>query len=332
MDSRCTRRLIGRPSRSTRSFSGMRRKKNLALLAFFVSASLVLARGDEPLPHLPGYEAVPLHYGPYNEMVVTVMVNGHKADFLLDTGSPFSLLGAGPAKAFGVQPVGADSKFGETTDVNGKSYKVGYVNSLTAGTMNFGGGPMALFGAYGVDSVSGRYHRDQFVGIVGADILTRYKAVINCRTRTIFFRTGAQHLQLAKFAGAQHFARVPLREETSRSFTVPATLGSRPIRLLVDTGAPLTLLDQGLVQSSGMKLKATRAEQRFINGAYHPVMLGEIAGLKIGNFELPKQSLAVSQIPELLEANIHVAGLLGIDSLAFNRAIIDFDSMSLFLK
>ena len=299
--------------------------------------SPLFARSDDAsrVPHLPGYAAVPVRYGLINRMLLVAMVNGHKATFMVDTGAARSLLDAGFARTFGVKPLGEDSPYGARTDVNGTSAQIGFINHLTAGEMDFGGGPIVINGEYGKERASSFYHRDEIAGVLGADILTRYKAVINCRQRVIFFKLNdSGRLQLARFCASQHFARVPLREEVTRSFTVPASLRGHPIRLIVDTGAPLTLLDQDLVKSLGIPLKPTRVVGAFINSTASAVSLGQFSDLQIGDFRLARQKLTVSELPEFVVelGKVNSAGVLGIDSLVSNRAIIDFEGMNLFLK
>src|SRR5438874_13307717 len=110
--------------------------------------------------------------------------------------------------------------------------------------MDFGSGPMALFTPAKAHAAEpSRLNGDNDDGVLGADILTRYKAVINCFTTTIFFKTDSSaHLKIARFATSQHFVKVPLREEVTRAFTVPASINGHQCRLLVDTGVLITIL------------------------------------------------------------------------------------------
>src|SRR5947207_14559045 len=78
-------------------------------------------------------------------MLMEAVVNGHRARLVVDTRAGSSVLEAGRARSLGVSPVGADSPFGPFTNLNGESYRVGYINSLRAGAMDFGSGPIALF-------------------------------------------------------------------------------------------------------------------------------------------------------------------------------------------
>jgi hypothetical protein len=64
------------------------------------------------------------------------------------------------------------------------------------------------------------------------------------------------------------------------------------------------------------------------------ILLTEVANLMIGDYHVPPQKLAAEELPAfaLEQGEAHVAGILGMEFLRSGRAIIDFDSTSLFLK
>ena len=289
-----------------------------------------------PLPSLPGYVAVPVHYSHWNKMVMEAVVNGHRARFFVDTGAGYSILDAGRADSLGVSPVGGDSPYGEFANLNGESYRVGYLNSLRAGAMNFGGGPMALFQPANEDAaLNSRINGENEDGIIGADILTRYKAVINCYTKTIFFKTSSsQRLHVARFAASKNFIRIPLREEVSRAFTIPASINGHPCRLLVDTGAFITTFNLKRARDFGLSFTATKMNGSFADGISRRVAIGKVANLRIGDYKVPPQTLAASAFPDFAvdQGQAKIAGILGMELLAASHGIIDFESMSLFVK
>jgi predicted aspartyl protease len=309
----------------------------LAVAAWFVLSAVPIQAREKSAPvQLPGYEAVPVHYGPTNKMIIRVIVNGHSSNFIVDTGAGVSALDSHHARRLGVTPVGPNSPFGQFTTLNGHSYQIGYIRSLKAGPMDFGNGPIALFNPVngGLSDQSGP-RNEEIDGIIGADILTHYKAIINCGTRTIFFKVNnSQRLQLAHFALAQHFVRIPLREEITRTFTVPASINGHACRLTVDTGAFVTTFDQATVKKFGISFTSIPLKGSFTDGIVRQVSLGYFKQLTIGDFPIRSQRLAGAALPEfaLDDGNIRVAGILGMELLAFNHGIIDFESMSLFLK
>ena len=289
-----------------------------------------------PLPSPPGYVAVPVRYSHWNKMLMDASVNGHRARFIVDTGAGYSILDAGRARSLGVSPVGADSPYGEFTNLNGVRHRVGYLKSLRAGAMDFGSGPMALFQpANEGAALNSRLNGENDDGIIGADILTHYKAVINCYTKTIFFKTNSSEpLRVGRFAASQNFVRVPLREEVSRAFTVAASINGHPCRLLVDTGAFITTFDLKRAKEFGLSFTGTRMNGSFADGISRQVAIGTVANLRIGDYHVPPQKLAAAMLPDFAveQGQAKIAGILGMEVLASSHGIIDFDSMTLFLK
>jgi predicted aspartyl protease len=272
-------------------------------------------------------------------MLLEAVVNGQRARFIVDTGANISVLEGTRARALGVSAVGSDSPYGEFAILNGRERcRVGYITSLRAASMDFGGGPMALFSQANAAAEIGTHlpRRDESEdGLFGADILTRYKAVINCFTKTIFFKTGSSsHPQLAQFAASQRFVRVPLREEASHTFTVPGSVNGHRCRLSVDTGAFVTVLDLRQAKEFGLSFTETFVNGNFTDGINRRIGLSQVANLMIGDYHVPAQKLAAEELPSFAveEGGAHVAGILGMEFLRTGRAIIDFDTMSLFLK
>jgi hypothetical protein len=62
--------------------------------------------------------------------------------------------------------------------------------------------------------------------------------------------------------------------------------------------------------------------------------VGEFNDLMIGDFHAPPQKLAAIVLPDFAveHGSVQIAGIIGMELLALNRGIIDFDSMNLFLK
>ena len=62
--------------------------------------------------------------------------------------------------------------------------------------------------------------------------------------------------------------------------------------------------------------------------------IGQVNNLMIGNHHVPPQKFAGTVLPDFAveQGQGRVAGILGMELLDFSRGIIDFDSMSLFVK
>jgi predicted aspartyl protease len=301
----------------------------LAVLVIIPSSTVASVKDGRPT-QLPGYKAVRVHYSPLNKMVMPVRINGQPANLLVDTGSNQMILDAASAESFGVQPSQRDLRYIQFTRINGQLLPVGFARSLIAGGMNFGSTLVTLRDSSHPDTGDSRVD-----GIFGLDLLTRYKAVINCRTKFIFFHIDrTRQMDLSSVASAKKFTRIPLRREESGALTVPCSIHGQPARLLLDTGAFITIFHDDFLKSAGIPLEATRVSAHFARGMARKVRAGQIDDLEIGDFKTPRAKFGVTSLPNftLLQGSAKISGILGMDKLYDWHGIIDLDRMNLFLK
>jgi predicted aspartyl protease len=307
-----------------------------AVLAMAPASICHAAKRAQPI-QLPGYKAVPVRYGPLNKMIVSVSINEHPANLLVDTGANQIILDTSAAESFDVRPSQHGFRYLRFTQINGQLFPVGFVRSVRAGSMNFGSSLVALRNSRDHSNFSNRVEDRNFHvdGVLGADILFRRKAIINCRTKFIFFKVGrSRPLQLASVALSEKFAKVPLRQEENGAFTVPCSIHRQSGRLLVDTGAFITTFNEATVKSLGIALQPVQASARFTNGVARRINIGQISDFTIGDFKVPPAKFGAAVLPNfaLQQGNTRINGILGMDLLFICHGIIDFDSKSLFLK
>jgi len=301
----------------------------LVLLAI-APLSIFAATKTGRLPSLPGYKAVPVHYGPMNKMMMSVRINGQPANLLVDTGSNQTILNADTAASFGIKPSQRGLRYIRFTRVNDEVLPVGFVQSLRAGDMNFGSSPVTLRSSTHSGTRTG--HVDGFLGL---DILLRHKAVINCQSKLIFFKVDvARQMNLSAVASSAKFTRVPLRLEENGALTVPCSVHGQSARLLVDTGAFVTTFHETFLKSLGIASEPTRISAHFPTGVTERIRAARINDLTVGNFKVPPEKFGVSGLPNfaLRQGGTLVGGILGMDMLYIRHAIIDLDGMNLFLK
>jgi predicted aspartyl protease len=307
----------------------------LALGAFaFLSVSVAPAKNARP-EQLAGYKAVAVRYV-LNKMIMSVNINARPANLLVDTAANQILLDARTAESLGVTPSHHGFRYIGSTMINGQLCPIAFARSLTAGTIDFGSTQVVLLPS-GSRSLPTRSEneRSRVDGMFGADLLVARKAVINCRTKFIFFQTGeSQATQLARYTAADNFTKVPLRREHNGGLTVPGSIGDRPMRLLVDTGAAVTTFNELTLASAGIAMEPTRASSRFNTGADRPMSLARVVDLAIGEFKVPPTKFAGTALPSfaLQQGQTKISGIIGIDLLFMCHAIIDLGSMNLFLK
>jgi predicted aspartyl protease len=309
----------------------------VALLAAIPFAGIAATKEGQATS-LSGYKAVRVSYTNLNRMIMTARINGHPATLNVDTGCRQTILDSGAAASFDVtpsQPRFPDGglRYKSSTEINGQTYPMSYVKSFALGEVNFGSTLVALR-----DSSSHHIFSDGGVhidGILGRDLLTRKKVIINCGTRLIFFKVDpSRQVQLDRFAESQNFTRVPLWQEKNGAFTVPCSINGRDGRLVVDTGAVITTLEESMIKSLGLTLEPTGVKARFTTGLVRKISLAQVNNLTIGDFKVRPMKLAVNALPNfaIRQGATRVDGMLGLELLVICHAIIDFETMSLFLK
>ena len=281
-------------------------------------------------PQLAGCKAVRVHYGPMNKMIMSVQINGHRANLLVDTGSNEIILDRDAAATYGVRPSPRGVRYIGFTEINGQLLPVAFMQSLTAGSMNFGSIPVVL--RHSSRSGTEKVHVD---GVLGLQTLLRHKAVINCRTRLVFFKVDqSRHMNLSAVASSEKFTRIPLHREASGALTVPCSIHGQSGRLLVDTGAFVTTFPDTFFRSLGISSEPTRISAHFPTGPTRRVSAAQINDLKIGDFKVPPAKFGVAALPHfvLRQRGTRISGILGMDTLYIYHAIVDLDGMNLFLK
>ncbi len=315
---------VERMSKRVRNFRNL-----FVLLVITSSPTFASGSGDRPA-QLRGYKAVRIHYGPLNKMIMPVNINGQPATLLVDTGATHVMLDADAAASFGVKPSQRGLRYLRFSEINGQELPLGFVQNLTAGSMSFGSTLVTLRNSS--YPVGGNAHID---GVLGLDMLTRYKAIINCRTKFVFFNVNqARQMHLSSAASAERFTRVPLRQEENGALTVRCSIHGHPAHLLVDTGAFITAFHEAFIRSLDIPFEATRVSAHFARGVARKMSAGQINDLKIGDFHAPSAKFGVTTLPNfaLQQGSTRISGILGIDALYNYHAIIDLGGMNLFLK
>jgi predicted aspartyl protease len=307
-----------------------RLQKTTVLLACIAPLSISGAGKNRSAAQLPGYKAVSVRYGPMNKMIMSVRINGQPANLLVDTGSSQLILDAEAAESFAVRPSQRGLRYIRFTKIQGESLPVAFVQNLSAGSMSFGSSLVALRRSPHADGANAA-----FDGVLGLDILFRHNALINCRTKLVFFKVGqARRINLGSVAVSEKFTRVPIQREETGALTVPCSIRGEPTRLLIDTGAFVTILHEGFIKSLGLAEEPTRISAQFGRGASKRISAAKADDFQIGTFKVPRKKFGVAPLPHfaLQQGDTKIVGILGMDILYICHAIIDLDGMNLFLK
>jgi predicted aspartyl protease len=322
---------------NARNLAGRMPVRSTARTAVLVAVAMAplpifgAAKNRSPM-HLPGYKVVPVHYGPMNKMIMSVRIDGQPANLLVDTGSSQLILDAETAASFGIRPSQRGLRYIRFTQINGQDLPVGFVQNMSASGMNFGSSPVTLRSSNHAGGGTGAGHVD---GVLGLDILLRHKAVINCRTKLVFFKVDqGRGMNLSSIASSGKFTRVSMQRQQNGALIVPCSIRGQAMSLLVDTGAFVTTFHEAFVKSLGIASEPTRISAQFAGGASKRISAAKINDLNIGGFKVPPEKFGVAPLPQfaLQQGSSKIAGILGMDTLYICHAIIDLDGMNLFLK
>lgn len=317
------------------------------LLAAALFLSSAVAAPSREGASTSGYERAGLFRGPQNHLLLLTTANGKPATFLLDTGAEISFLRADRASDFGLRLLAREGRS------LGRSFPLAALDDLQAGSAHLRQTTFALYESSEFGGPIPGRNGKAADGVIGLDVLRRYRAVINCRTREVFFRTDpARRLALATTTRAMGFVQVPIRQSRRGYLAVPCSIRGRPGQLVVDTGAFVTALDDEAMRAIGLPSERSLLTARGFNGRVRPVFLAQTEDLKIGAAVIAPQKFAVMDLfaenkPRRTYTGINrieyysaqkpapgerIFGLLGNELLDQRRAIIDLDGMSLFLK
>ena len=116
---------------------------------------------------------------------------------------------------------------------------------------------------------------------------------------------------------------IKFKSDQFERMTVPVTLSGRgPYRFLVDTGADRTAISREL--ASGLKLAAgEEAELHSISGE------STISTVTVPNLQMTRKEIRNINAPLLASQDMGADGILGTDSLRFQRVMFDFEAQTL---
>jgi len=298
------------------------------------------AAGEQIKP--AGYEMVPLQ-ATHNKLVMNAEIGGRRVNLAVDTGASASILDATFARATHLKYPGDEGvppNVPKTVASGSHIWRVAWLQNLRAGSMNFGACPIALAETPGtqresyVGSHIPGWRSAGFDGFLGNDFLIRYGAVIDCLRNRIYFNTDPSHrAHIGNMAASMGYVAVPMTQ-VGRHFFVPASMGGRAFSLLVDTGAFATTLRAGVVQTLGVALQRRRGKVTTFYGSADIYTLSS-NNLSVGEFPMNRPAtIAATDLPGMFPttaAGAPTLGILGIDSLAFNAALIDCAERKLYL-
>ncbi len=293
-----------------------------------------------------GYFAIPLQVGTHKNLLLPAKINDRACTFLVDSGWGLTALDVSMArglKTLAELGVELDDKFFETLPKS----SVVVLDRLTMGGARFQNQPARVRNLE-LDYIPGRHG-----GILGCDFLLRNHCLVDCAGRKLYFRSekrsSEQSEALAKTLEQSGFVRIPLRSESEP--VVQAKLNGDAKDMLVDTGGDLCVLHE--TEAKRLELRPIRKE-RAATGSYipaeeggrvvgvgaigaHRAWIARLESLEIGPRKWSPITIGVANLDkwgiksgDKESPSIH--GLLGINLLAAEGALIDLPASALWLR
>ena len=317
----------------------MRRLIFVAGLLFFLVA-FSLARGAVALNALDSY-LVSRGYGGAqfiqyrNTYRLPIIANGKPGDLTIDTGSPTSVIFNDTLKKFALTREGTDEA---VHGVFGKGKEKVGLTSIAKLAM----GNCTLMNVKAVvlsDPGSGGLYRSYGVsdGLFGLREMLKYGAVLDISNHLLLVHAGGKVNGIAEGIRAiltrQGYTAIDLTMSRGH-LHVPAVVNGTPCRLVVDTGAFLTILDEEFARKARLGGYSTGAYAQGFGAKARPIRVSQFPEFKVGDFMIRNASVTITQLdPALRGSDSNPAvGLLGAEYLGIHGAVFDFNGGTLYLR
>ena len=296
-----------------------------------------LRSNEQTIPSGLQFEALPLERSRQNHLLVRAFINGKPALLGVDTGAPVSAISVHRLAHFGVTPVRANSEIPTRLQINGTFNGVVMARSLRLGFLNLVDEPMVAIDLGGTSKAARLRNEKAIDGILGADVLFPTHAVLDCRAQRLILKIDPKVRGGLPGQDYRGFSKVPIHVSSGYNLYVDGTFNGIRARLLVDTGAFGTLLNQRFVRRMKIPLRRTDLSSAAVNLKRRDVQLATVSRFSIGSVHLRDKRVGVINLEglirtNLLEATPPVAGLLGSEILQRHNGIIDFGTRTLYLK
>ena len=224
-----------------------------------------------------------------NVPVVTVEINGHPAQMLIDTGSDATLLRRSAAPALGVVPGAA------TTALHGPS------GEEAAGVARIGSLALGPERLTNVKALVADAPAPPLDGLLGIDVLVDYELDLDIPNhRVAFYRARSCPTALPDFPG--RIIRLPtMQQPGSGHIYVSMAVDGQPLRGLLDSGASTSTLSLQSAEDTGLSRRRfaqlPHGQASTVNQGGLAIRQDRFRSLQVGQDTMANPSLTIADIP-----------------------------------
>ncbi len=271
-----------------------------------------------------------------NSYRLPVIANGTPGDLTIDTGSPSAVVFQAVMKKFKLTREETDVEvrgaFGKGKERIGRT-KIHQLAMGNCTLMNVqavvisdpGGG--GLYRAYGTTD-----------GLFGLGEMLKYGAILDISNHLLLVNPRGQTRSIS--AGIRSLLTKQGYTPVELSFLrghlhVSAVINGTPCRLVVDTGAFLTVLDEKFARQARLGGYNTSAYAQGFGTKARRIQVSQFPELKVGDFTIRNASVTIASLDsEILggDGKTPAVGLLGAEYLGMHGAVFDFNSGILYLR
>ena len=256
---------------------------------------------------------------------------------MVDTGAPMTIIDRSSVGALGLTVQNTKKNVGRVFGLSTDRYGLSGLNSLAMGNCALTHVPVVVADEASINYYTQLEHID---GLFGAHEMRKFGVVIDCARQMLYVSPAGPNApvsgKLAALLTARGFTRVPMRLNGNGHFEVDAMINGHDSRLVVDTGSSTTLLSKQLGIAAGISPAPMRMGVDAGSGRFEYLSSGVVKDLAVGGFHIADAEVALADVSkEVLRSSVQSeanSGLLGIEHLSLNFAVIDLGGMSLYLR
>lgn len=261
-----------------------------------------------------------------------INANGKAGHLIVDTGAPSALVYRESLRKFGLAETKTTEKvigaFGSGREIFG----ITRFPSLAIGNCTLANVPAGVASDH--SGVIRRYGSAD--GLFGLREMLKYGAVLDLSHRLIYLHPGGRSAPVSTAMKAMlvsaGYTAVDLTIADNHIHLSGAINGTA-CRFVVDTGAYFTIVGHNIARTARIGGYRTGLTAEGLGNSSGGEILGaRFPSMKIGSYEIKNASAAIGHLDEKILHGGGAAGLLGVEYLAKNSAIFDFNSGTLYLR
>jgi len=283
------------------------------------------------------FQVLPLIRSRQNHLLVRALVNGQEAWLTVDSGSPISAISISRREHFHLAGIALNSDLPARVQVNEGFGNMAIARSFRLGALTLLDEPLVMLNLKSPSPASRLINDEPVDGILGTDILLPLEAVLDCRAQTLILKMNPGHPGQAPGVDYRGYNSVKLQLSAGANLYVNGSINGIPGKLMIDTGAPVTILHHAFVQQIHVATRRTRIVSTAINLKDQGVRVATIQKFSLGSIRIRGGMVGVSDLgglihSPLLNGSPPFAGLLGGEILDRDHGIIDFGTRTLYMQ